>query len=75
MVNKWDLVKKNNATMNDYIKEVRGAFRFLPDSPIHFVSALSGQRISKIMADVEMVSDEFNRKVSTAELNKVLERR
>jgi GTP-binding protein len=72
VVNKWDLVKKDNSTMNDYIKEVRGAFRFLPDSPIHFVSALSGQRINKIMADVEMVSDEFNRKVSTADLNKVL---
>ncbi len=72
IVNKWDLVKKDNATMGDYIKEVRGAFRFLPDSPIHFVSALSGQRISKIMADVEMVSDEFNRKVPTSQLNKVL---
>ena len=72
VVNKWDLVKKNNATMGDYIKEVRGAFRFLPDSPIHFVSALTGQRISKIMADVEMVSDEFNRKVPTSQLNRVL---
>lgn len=72
VVNKWDLVKKNNATMGDYIKEVRGAFRFLPDSPIHFVSALSGQRVNKIMADVEMVSDEFNRKVSTPALNKLL---
>ena len=36
------------------------------------VSALTGQRVSKIMADVENVSDEFNRKVSTAELNRVL---
>ncbi len=72
VVNKWDLIKKDNATMGDYIKEVRGAFKFLPDSPIHFVSALSGQRISKIMADVEMVSDEFNRKVSTPKLNKLL---
>ncbi len=72
IVNKWDLLKKNNATMGDYIKEVRGSFRFLPDSPIHFVSALTGQRISKIMADVEMVNDEFNRKVPTSQLNKVL---
>ncbi len=72
VVNKWDLVKKDNSTMGDFIKEVRGAFRFLPDSPIHFVSALSGQRVDKIMADVEMVSDEFNRKVPTAHLNKVL---
>ncbi len=72
VVNKWDLVKKDNRTMGEYIKDVRGAFKFLPDSPIHFVSALTGQRINKIMADVEMVSDEFNRKVSTSELNRVL---
>jgi GTP-binding protein len=72
IVNKWDLVKKDNTTMGEYIKDVRDAFKFLPDSPIHFVSALTGQRINKIMADVEMVSDEFNRKVSTAELNRVL---
>jgi GTP-binding protein len=72
IVNKWDLLKKNNATMGDYIKEVRGSFRFLPDSPIHFVSSLTGQRVGKIMADVEMVSDEFNRKVPTSQLNKVM---
>jgi GTP-binding protein len=72
VVNKWDLVEKDNSTMGNFVKEVRGAFRFLPDSPIHFVSALSGHRVHKIMADIEMVSDEFNRKVSTAELNRVL---
>ena len=72
IVNKWDLVKKDNTTMGEYVKDIRDAFKFLPDSPIHFVSALTGQRINKIMADVEMVSDEFNRKVSTAELNRVL---
>ena len=72
VVNKWDLLKKDNKTMSEYIKDVRAAFRFLPDSPIHFVSALTGQRINKIMADVEMVNDEFNRKVTTSALNKVL---
>lgn len=72
IVNKWDLVKKDNTTMGEYVKDIRDAFKFLPDSPIHFVSALTGQRINKIMADVEMVSDEFNRKVSTAELNRVI---
>ena len=72
IVNKWDLVTKDNTTMGNYVKNVRGAFKFLPDSPIHFVSALSGQRVNKIMADVEIVSGEFNRKVATAELNRVL---
>jgi GTP-binding protein len=72
VVNKWDLVEKDNSTMNRYVQQVRDAFRFLPDSPVHFVSALSGQRVRRIMADVEMVSDEFNRKVATSELNKML---
>jgi len=58
--------------MGNFVKDIRGAFRFLPDSPIHFVSALSGQRVGKIMADIEMVDEEFNRKIATAELNKVL---
>lgn len=72
IVNKWDLVKKDNSTMGEYVQKVRDAFKFLPDSPIHFVSALTGQRISKIMADVEMVDEEFNRKVPTAALNRLL---
>ncbi len=72
IVNKWDLVKKDNATMGAYVQKVRDAFKFLPDSPIHFVSALTGQRISKIMADVEKVDEEFNRKVPTAALNRLL---
>ncbi|MDT8441124.1 MAG: ribosome biogenesis GTPase Der [Desulfuromonadales bacterium] len=73
IVNKWDLVAKDQATMGRFVKEIRGTFRFLPDSPIHFVSALSGQRISKIMADVQAVGEEFNRKVTTSALNKVLQ--
>lgn len=72
IVNKWDRLAKNSTTMGMYVKEVRGAFKFLPDSPIHFVSALTGQRVNKIMADVELVSHEFNRKVTTAELNRVI---
>lgn len=72
VVNKWDLVKKDHTTMGEFIKDVRSAFKFLPDSPIHFVSALTGQRINKIMADVEMVSEQFSRRIPTPELNRVL---
>lgn len=73
VVNKWDLVAKDHNTMGRFVKDIRTAFRFLPDSPIHFVSALTGQRISKIMADVELVAEEFNRQVSTSALNKMLQ--
>jgi GTP-binding protein len=73
VVNKWDLVPKDHTTAGQYVKNLRDAFKFLPDVPIHFVSALTGLRVSKIMADVEKVSDEYQRKIQTAALNKVLE--
>jgi GTPase len=73
VVNKWDLVPKDHTTAGKYVKDLREAFKFLPDVPIHLVSALTGLRVSKIMADVEKVSDEYRRTIPTAALNKVLE--
>jgi GTP-binding protein len=72
IVNKWDLVEKNNATMGEYLRDLRTRFKFLGDVPVLFVSALTGQRASKIMAEVEKVAEQFNQKVSTANLNKVM---
>lgn len=73
VINKWDVVPKDHTTLGQYVKNLREAFKFLPDVPIHFVSALTGLRVSKIMADVEKVSDEYRRTIKTAALNKVLE--
>lgn len=73
VVNKWDLVQKDQGTMKQYTEKIRLAFKFLPYAPILFVSALSGQRVSKIMADVEKVAEEFNRQIPTGPLNRVLE--
>jgi len=44
----------------------------LPFAPVLFVSALSGQRTDRIMGMVEKVASEFNRRISTPELNRVL---
>jgi GTP-binding protein len=73
VINKWDLVPKDNSTTGQYIKNLREAFKFLPEVPIHFVSALTGLRVSKIMADVEKVADEYGRQITTSALNRVLE--
>lgn len=73
VVNKWDLVPKDHTTAGQYVKNLREAFKFLPEVPIHIVSALTGLRVSKIMAEVEKVSDEYRRTIKTAALNKVLE--
>jgi GTPase len=72
VVNKWDQVAKDNSTMGEYTKRLRETFKFISFAPIVFVSALTGQRVSNIMGEVEKVSVEFNRKVPTSALNQVL---
>jgi len=73
VVNKWDLVSKDDRTTGEYVRRLRETFRFLPDSPILFISALTGQRVSRIMGEVEKVVTEYRRRVSTAQLNAVLQ--
>ncbi len=73
VVNKWDQVSKDNATIGRYVEKLRLAFKFLPEVPILFVSAVTGQRTAKIMGEVERVAEEFNRQLPTPQLNSVLQ--
>lgn len=73
VVNKWDLPDKDEASMGKFVEEVRRRFKYLPFAPLVFVSALTGQRVTKIMATVEAVAQEFNKRISTGQLNKGLE--
>jgi GTPase len=74
VINKWDAIEKDNQTLGRFVEKVRFNFKFLPYAPILFVSALTGQRVSKIMGEVEMVAGEYGRQVTTGELNKVIEK-
>jgi len=72
VVNKWDLPEKDTHSMKNYLEEIRRRFKFLPFVPVLFVSALSGQRVARIMPTVAKVFAEFNRKITTSELNSIL---
>jgi GTP-binding protein len=72
VVNKWDTLSKDNHSLKKFTDEVRMQFKFLPFVPVMFISALTGQRVAKIMHTVEEVAIQFNRKISTADLNKVM---
>ncbi|WP_305041848.1 ribosome biogenesis GTPase Der [Geoalkalibacter sp.] len=74
VVNKWDAIEKDNQTLGRYVEQIRVNFKFLPYAPIVFVSALTGQRVAKIMGEVEKVAAEYSRQVGTGELNKALEK-
>ncbi len=71
-VNKWDLIAKDNSTFKRFTEETRALFKFAPHAPLLFISALTGQRVSKIMPEVERLFDQFNREIPTAALNKTL---
>jgi GTP-binding protein len=71
VVNKWDALEKDNTTIGKFVESIRMAFKYLPFAPILFVSALSGQRIGKIMTEVDNVMAQYSKRVTTSELNKV----
>lgn len=72
VVNKWDLIEKDNKTMGNFRMSVREKFPFMTYAPILFVSAVSNQRIGKILETVVEVSAEQNKKVTTSVLNQVI---
>jgi len=71
VVNKWDTVEKDNASMGKFVEEIRRSFKYLPFAPILFISAETGQRTGKIIAEVDLVMEQYCKRVSTSELNAI----
>lgn len=71
VVNKWDAVEKDNASIGKFVDKIRMEFKYLAFAPIVFVSALSGQRTGKIISEVDALMEQYSRRVSTADLNHV----
>ena len=72
VINKWDLIEKDNKTLGNYTKEVKEKFPFMMYAPVIFVSAKTNQRMNKILETVEYVASEHAKRVSTSALNDVI---
>ena len=72
VVNKWDLVEKDNNTMKKFEADIFEKFAPIVDIPIVFTSALTKQRILKILEDAMMVFENRNRHIATSKLNELL---
>ncbi len=72
VVNKWDLVDKGPSTMEEYRKRAQEALDFMPYAPLTFISAKFGQRVHQVLETALQVVEERNRRVTTAQLNKIL---
>ena len=47
-MNKWDLVEKDDKTMDRMTEEIRRDLAYMTYAPILFISALTGQRVDKL---------------------------
>ena len=74
LVNKWDLIEKDNQTMNDFTAKVRQELNFMSYVPILFISAKTGQRVDQVMPLALRVQEERLARVTTAQLNRILQR-
>lgn len=72
VINKWDLVEKDNHTVNRYTEKVRRELSFATYAPIVFVSALTGQRVTRLVDLVKEVREQCEFRISTSALNELL---
>ena len=72
VVNKWDLVEKNNSTIYEVEKELRSKLYFLHWSEMIFISALTGQRVKNIFEHAFSAVMQHRRRVTTSVVNEVL---
>ncbi|MDR2040837.1 MAG: ribosome biogenesis GTPase Der [Tannerella sp.] len=72
-VNKWDLVDgKNQQVLDSYVRAIRERLAPFTDFPVLFISALTKQRILKVLETAGQVYENIRKRVPTAQLNDVL---
>jgi len=71
-VNKWDLVEKETNTARDVERGIHERLGTLAYVPVVFISALTGQRATKVLDAALRVAEERRRQISTSELNEVM---
>ncbi len=72
VVNKWDLVEKDNTTVNEFNNKIRTALAYMTYAPILYVSAKTGQRVQNLYEKINQVFRQSTQRVTTGMLNDVL---
>ena len=71
-VNKWDAVEKDDKTIYKYTQEVRQVLSYMPYAEILFLSAQTGQRVSRLFEPIDMVLANQSMRVATGVLNEIM---
>lgn len=71
-VNKWDAIEKDNTTVKEYTKKIKDILSFVPYAEIVFISALTGQRTTRLFDMLEVVIQNHAMRIQTGVLNEIL---
>lgn len=73
VVNKWDLAEKDTNSAHKFVEKAAEKAPFFKFVPFIFTSALTGQRVTKILDTILSVEAERNKRISTSQVNSKLE--
>lgn len=72
IVNKWDIVEKDDKTMDNIKKTLQRSLSFMPYAPYLFISAKTGQRVQKVLEMAKLCYDNYSKRIKTGVLNDVI---
>jgi len=72
VINKWDLVKKETGTLEEYRKVVHEGLGFMTYAPVLFISAKTGQRVNNVYELIKFVANQSAFRISTGMLNDLI---
>lgn len=72
VVNKWDLINKETNTMKQFEKNIARELTFMSYAPTVFISALTGQRVSNVIAMAKYVAENRAMRIPTGQLNNLI---
>lgn len=72
IVNKWDLIEKDDKTMDKYKKDLQTELSFLKYAPYLFISAKTGQRVHKVLEMAKECYNNYTKRIGTGVLNDVV---
>ena len=72
IVNKWDLVDKDEKPMTEYIKDLKDNFKFCQYATFMFVSALTRQRVGQITEEIQKVYKNASKHIPTSIINEII---
>lgn len=72
VVNKWDLIEKNTHTTEEFTARIQQEIAPFTDVPIYFTSAITKQRLLKVLDAAIEVYEHRRQRIPTSKLNEAL---